>query len=265
MEQPMRSTASAAILDGEENSVLGRAALLLGAFQSSRPSLSLRELVVATGLPKSTTYRLAERLVVMDWLSRAGAGYRLGMRLFELGGHVLDNDDLHEAACPHLHDLAALSRETVQLAVLDGHDVLILERLGSSRTVMIPTRPGSRLPAHATALGKALLAHATRVEILDVINAGLPARTPYTIVVPALFDTALADVRKTSIAVDREENLIGVTCVASPVIVAGRTVAAVSVCGSAQRVDPAELGPAVRQHAQLIAVTLARRRCLANA
>lgn len=257
----MRSGGNLATDEREENSVLGRTALVLDSFQAGQASRSLRELVLITGLPKSTAYRLAERLVSLGWLSRVGTRYRLGLRLLELGGLVLGHDGLHELAERHLQELAAATQETVHLGVLAGYEVLILDRVGSTRGVSIPTRPGIRLPAHATALGKALLARAPRSEILHVINLGLPARTPYTIVVPALFDTALADVRKTSIAVDREENVIGITCIASPIIVDGQTVAAISVCGSSRRVDPLRLGGAVRRRAETIATSMARMGC----
>ena len=71
-----------------QKSVLGRAALLIEAFDIDRPLLSLNHLSDATGLPRSTVHRLAEQLVVIGWLEQASSGYRLGMRLFELAGLV---------------------------------------------------------------------------------------------------------------------------------------------------------------------------------
>lgn len=228
-------------------SVLGRATLLLGAFDAHSPVLSLAELTRRVGLPKPTVWRLARELVELRLLAvdGDGAGYRLGLRLFELGELALLSRGLGETARPYLEDLRQATGQRVHLAVLDGVDVVYLLILGAGPG-RIASRTGGRLPAHATGVGKALLAFSAPAVVRARIEAGLPPSTPRTIVTPGALARELTGIRASGLAMDREESHVGLSCVAAPVFDTEGVVAAVSVTGPTARIDVERLGPAVR-------------------
>lgn len=235
----------------DPNSVLARAATILDAFDGSRPVLGLSELASRAGLPKSTVHRFAEQLLDLGWFERAPGGYRVGMRLFEVGGLADRRNRIRERAAPHLHQLAAATGTAVHLGVLDHGEVVYLEKL-PVRGLELPTRDGGRMPAHCTALGKALLAYAPPDEIDRVLGSGLQARTPATIVDPDRLRAELSAVRQAGVAFDREEACAGVACVAAPIRGSGRAIGAVSATGFAHTFDLRAAEPLVRRTAAAV-------------
>ena len=228
-------------------SVAGRITMIVGAFDANSPTLSLSQLTERTGLPKSTVHRMADQLVEFKWLERTPTGYRLGIRFFEVGGLVSSRTHLRERALPFLQDLQAATRHPVHLGILDGRDVVILEKLWGHESAMLPTRVGGRMPAHCTAAGKALLAFAPDKAIEEVLAGGLERRTGRTIVVPELFRQELATVRTAHWALETEENVAGLRCVAAPIRGAGRAIAAVAVSGPVHKGDVSRCVPLVRR------------------
>jgi DNA-binding IclR family transcriptional regulator len=215
--------------------VLGRLAAIMSAFDCSEQVLSLSDLSQRANLPKSTVHRLAEQLCGVGWVERDTGGYRIGMRLLELGGLALETNRLRDAAFPHLYALAAKTGLAVQLGILDRGEVVYLERilLGQFR---LPTRLGGRKPAYCTALGKAMLAFdpaATRAAM----SSEMPKRTENTITDPAALLSELEQVREHGIAFDREEAYDGLVCVAAPIRNSGRAIGAVSVTGPVARME----------------------------
>src|SRR6476619_961930 len=140
------------------SAVIDRVSLVLDAFDGPG-RLNLAQIVRRTGLPRSSAHRMLERLVALRWLRRNGRDYELGMRLVELGSLAVHQDRLHRAAIPLLHDLHRATGLVVHLAVLDGTDVMYLEKIGDRMVAAIPTRVGGRQPAQCTAVGKAILAY----------------------------------------------------------------------------------------------------------
>lgn len=228
-------------------SVAGRISMIIGAFDAGSPTLSLSQLTERTGLPKSTVHRMADQLVEYKWLERTPTGYRLGIRFFEVGALVSSRSHLRERALPYLQDLQAATRHSVHLGILEGRDVVILEKLWGHDSTTLPTRVGGRMPAHCTAAGKALLAFAPEKAVEEVVAAGLERRTGRTIVVPELFRQELATVRTAHWALETEENVAGLRCVAAPIRGAGRAIAAVSVSGPVHKVDVSRVVPLVRR------------------
>ncbi|KUI14764.1 IclR family transcriptional regulator [Mycolicibacterium acapulense] len=214
------------------SAVLDRVSLVLDAFDGPG-RLTLAQIVRRTGLPRSSAHRMLERLVQLRWLRRNGRDYELGMRLVELGSLAVHQDRLHRAAVPLLHDLHRATGLVVHLAVLDGTDVVYLEKVGGGLGAAIPSRVGGRHPAHCSALGKAMLATTTDLNYntIDLTNR----RTKYSIGSPVQLRTELVKVRSHGIAFDREEALTGFGCVAAPIGGQGEAVAAVSVCGPMNR------------------------------
>ncbi|TQF74650.1 IclR family transcriptional regulator [Rhodococcus spelaei] len=210
--------------------VLDRVSLVLDAFDGPG-RLTLAQIVRRTGLPRSSAHRMLERLVQLRWLRRQGRDYELGMRLVELGSLAVHQDRLHRAALPFLHELHRVTGQVVHLAILDGPDVVYLEKIGGRLAAAIPTRVGGRYPAHCTAVGKALLGYADEDQLPAVEADVLGRKTKFSISTGAQLRTELAKVRAHGIAFEREESLSGFGCVAAPIGNLGEAVAAVSVCG----------------------------------
>lgn len=228
----------------EGRSLVGRIAAIMDAFDGDQAVLTLVELSRLSGLPKSTAHRLAEQLRDLGWLERDYRGYRVGIRLFELGGLAVGHNQLREAALPHLHALANKAGHAVQLGVLDGDEVVYLERIvvGPYR---LPTHPGARMPAYCTGLGKAMLAF-DELATERVIETEMPRLTPTTITSPQGLREALERVRTEGVAFDLQEAYEGVGCVAAPIRNAGRAIGAVSVTGPIARISLPELAEAVQ-------------------
>jgi DNA-binding IclR family transcriptional regulator len=145
-----------------------------------------------------------------------------------------------------MEDLREATRQRIHLAVLDGVDVVYVEILGTGGLEVV-SRTGGRLPAHATGVGKAMLAYSPAATVQARIEAGLPRLTPRTISTSGGLVRELRKIRSVGMALDLEEAQLGVSCVAAPVFGADRKVAAgLSVTGVTGSVDPGTLGPAVR-------------------
>lgn len=213
------------------SAVIDRISLVLDAFDGPG-RLTLAQIVRRTGLPRSSAHRMLERLVHLRWLRRDGRDYELGMRLVELGSLAVHQDRIHRAAIPLLRDLHRATGLVVHLAVLDGADVVYLEKIGGQMVAAIPTRVGGRQPAHCTAVGKAILADIPSAQVdLD------RRRTRFSIGSSHQWAAELAKVRAHGVAFEREESLPGFGCVAAPIGPAGAAVAAVSVCGPMNRMS----------------------------
>jgi len=241
-------------------SVLDRAMAILGAYGRDDAALPLHELRRRTGLARATVYRLVVHLADLGLLEREGQNYRLGMRLFELGERVPRARELRRAALPHLHELLEATRANVHLGMLEGLRVLYLERLTGRDHVPLPSVVGDFMPAHATALGKVLLAFAPPGTVAAVLEAGLAPLTPYTITAPRLLIEQLVEIRRTGVGAEREESAVGLACVAAPVRLGDEVVAAVSVSYPIGRYDPRALSGPVRRTGDAISAELDRRR-----
>jgi IclR family acetate operon transcriptional repressor len=247
MMSRMRSAQS----DGEPKSVIGRAMTILACFEATDGLLSLAELTRRTGLPKATVHRLLLELAVWGLVERNGPDWRLGVQLFELGQRVPRRRSLHDAALPFLNDLSRATRETVHLGILDGMEIVYLEKLSHPGAPALPSRVGGRMPLHCTGIGKVLLAYSPAALFQHVVSNGLERRTARTIVAPGLLARQLMEVRRHGFAFEREESTSGVACVACPVLdESGELVAAISLSGWANRLDTSRFGPAVHSAAR---------------
>ncbi|MCK8616284.1 IclR family transcriptional regulator [Gordonia sp. C13] len=232
---------------------------LLAAFGSEAATgVGVSELGRRAGLSKSTAFRVLAMLERNGFVERAGTDYRLGTRLHDLGRSMQapGQDRLRDLLIPFVTDLFTATGETVHLAVLQGTDVVYLAKLYGHRHFPSPSRIGGRMPAHCTAVGKALLAydpeHAQRV-----LDGPMDRPTERTIHDPAALTAELALVRRQGIAVEINESRPGLTCVAAPILVAGgRPVAALSVAGQAGRLDVDRHAAVLRRVANAAARTV---------
>ncbi|GAA2972055.1 DNA-binding IclR family transcriptional regulator [Microbacterium terrae] len=228
-------------------SVLDRITAVLEAFGEHDDGLGVSELARRANLPKSTVSRIAADLVGQRFLDRDGDRLYIGVRLFELGQTVEMPRRLRRAALPVMNELRDRTGQTVNLAVLEAADVIIVATVRGEPTSKPPTRVGGRLPAHATALGKALLAFSPHAVVAGVVGAGLGPLTPRTICDPAVLQQELADIRRAGVAVEREECMPGRLCVASTAVGAvSSPLVAISITGLIADVAPERVAPAVR-------------------
>jgi DNA-binding IclR family transcriptional regulator len=245
--------------DQRSNSVLGRAVRLLAAFDVDHPQLTLAELARRSGLPKSTAHRMVGELAEHRLLEVDPDGVRLGMRLFELGQLAPRERSLRETARPLMEDLREVTGATVHLAVLEGVEVVYLEILRGKGAPSMPSRIGGRMPAHATGVGKAILAFSPPEVVTARIDAGLAALSRHTIVQPGRLMRELGRIQAQGVAFDVEESGLGVVCAAAPVFGhGGGVVGALSVTGRAGRLDAARQAPAVRTAALALSRQLRR-------
>ena len=221
---------------------------VLAAFTPEHRSRRLADLAAVTGLPLTTTHRIVGDLLRCGALERdADGSLHVGLRVWEIGSLAPRGNALRDVALPFLEDLYVATRENVQLAVREGLESVFVERLTGRDAVTVMTRVGTRFPLASTGVGRALLAHAPA----DVQEAALalPVRrwTPHTETDPARLRAALAEVRRTGVAVSEREVTEDAVSVAAPVRGAsGDVVAAVSLVVRCGTVSPAALGPAVR-------------------
>jgi IclR family acetate operon transcriptional repressor len=240
---------------GGDRALLGsvrNAARILRAFSNADQELGVTELSRRLGLGKSTVHRLVSTLAAERLLERSPATgrYRLGLALYELGTTVTEHVDLHQAALPVLTTLRHNTGEMVHVAVLDGLEVVYVERLESHHMLPIFRRVGHRLQAHSTASGKVLLAALPPGELERRLADWRPvSKTRHTITTRAQLMTELARVAERGWAENNEEGHAGVVSVGAPIRGAdGVVMAAVSVVGAATRMN----GPARRRNLNLV-------------
>lgn len=236
--------------EAASRSVVGRVATIISAFDEENQMLTLNDLCHRTALPKSTVHRFAEQLRKLGWLEREGTGYRVGIKLFEVGGLASRRNRLRDKAFPHLQMLAAKTGFAVQLGILDQGQVLYLDRIPMGG-FNLPTRDGGRMPAYCTGLGKSMLAFDS--DAAEVVAAGpMPRRTAYTIGSASVLHEELSQIRVAGVAFDREEAYNGLVCAAAPIRNSGRAIAAVSVTGPVARADLDVMAACVRTAAAAI-------------
>lgn len=219
-------------------SSVANAARIAKAFTDQEPELGISALANRLGLAKSTVHRLATTLVEHHLLeqNRENGKYRLGLAVFEMGMLVRRKMDVATEARPAMRNLATLTGETVQLAVLEGASVLYILVLESRQAVRMAASLGERAPAHCTAVGKALLAFQPPEVQRRFAGAPLAGLTARSHTQGAALLEELAQVRSRGHAFDEEEMADGLRCVAAPIRDhAGRVIAALSVAAPVQR------------------------------
>jgi IclR family KDG regulon transcriptional repressor len=215
------------------------AARLLKEFGHGDREMGVTELSRRLGIGKSTAHRLLSTLAdekLLEQDAQTGA-YRLGLAMYELGASVTSHMDLHEASSPVVDQLRNATRETVQVAVLDGREVVYVERRESPQTLRLFGRVGHRNEAHCTSTGKLLLAYLSDAELQATLRGWkLTRKTPYTITDPRALLTNLEVIRRQGWAENVSESELGVASISAPIRNSlGEVIAAVSVAGPVQR------------------------------
>jgi len=227
--------------------VTARVLALLAAFDDEHRSLGLTELAHRAEMPLATAHRLVAELVRGAVLvRRADATYVVGRRMWDLGRLAPVETGLRHAASPFLHDLYGATLATVHLAVRDGCSVLYVDRVSGHASVPVVSQVGSRLPMHATGVGKVLLAYAPEPVRTEVLG-NLTRVTPYTVTQPGRLLEQIRRVLSDGYATTSEEMSLGACSVAVPVRQpGGEVVAALGIVVAGLQRDKARLVSALR-------------------
>nr|MDT0662237.1 IclR family transcriptional regulator [Micromonospora sp. DSM 115978] len=218
----------------------GRALDVLEALADAPRRYSLVELARALGIPKSSLHGILRTLIRRGWVEADPTGTRfgLGVRALQVGAAYLESDDATGLLAGVLDGLAAQFGETVHLGRLDGPHVVYLAKRESVHPLRLYSAIGRQLPAHATALGKVLLAERTDETVDRLLTWPLPALTGRTITDPTSLHAELAAIRERGHAVDHEENTEGIVCFAMAVPLQSPATDAISLSVPVARLGP---------------------------
>ncbi|MEY4039164.1 MAG: HTH-type transcriptional regulator KipR [Actinomycetota bacterium] len=215
-------------------SVTARALSILAAFENTTGSLSVARIAQRSGLPLSTTYRLISELEEWGGLRRGSDGkYQIGFRIWELG--QMAGRRLRDRAHPFLQDLFDLAHENVHMAIREGVQSLYVDKIYGTKKMPQISRLGGRLPLHATAVGRVLLASQPDWFVDAYLERELEAPTPKTVTDPDVLREVIAEVRQTNYSVTHEQMRLDAMSLAVPVIFNNAVVAAVGLVFDANR------------------------------
>jgi len=218
-----------------------RAADVLTLFSEVRDrTLGVTEIATSLGLSKAAVHRILTSLRTRGYIEvdEESHRYGLGPASFALGLSYLARLDVRGAAAPELAALAATSQETSTLSVLAGDSRIYVDQVIAPREIVMSVPLGQRFPLHAGSSGKALLAFGADEQVERIVTAPLPAFTATTMTDVGALRAELAAIRARGYATSAGERQAGAASVAAPVFDhAGRPVAAISICGPAERLQ----------------------------
>ena len=222
-----------------------------------RETWSLAELAVELGQTKPTVFRILHTIEAFGYLQKdkLTGRYSLAMRFHTLGSSAVRHEQLRWQALPPLQDLARETGETVHVGILYDGEAICVQAVDGTRLVRMHAFVGKRTPAHASALGKVLLAHVPDAEFDAFVSLGLTRFTPHTLTEPASLREALHHIRTNGWALDDEEMEVGLRCLGAPITDhSGRPCACVAVSAPAARMDPSRIATLI----PLVKATAAR-------
>jgi IclR family acetate operon transcriptional repressor len=230
---------------------LKRASAILDAVAKHPGGIGLSQISAAVGLHPSTAFNLIQTLVSLGFLAQLSDSrrYRIGTRLFTLAAGALDETALIALATPILERLSAETGYASHLAVRSQRDIVVIARTAATGLLQLAGHPGATRPAHATAIGKMLLA-AMLPDELDrwLETLPLPAFTPGTITDAQALRREIEDIRRAGLARDDCELDRDVRCLAVPVFdFAGRCAAAMGISGPAWSLVPGSVETLAQQ------------------
>ncbi|MFM6981045.1 MAG: IclR family transcriptional regulator [Micrococcales bacterium] len=220
-----------------EVSVTGRLLGVLGAFEGSSKPLSIKQISEKTGIPLSSAYRFVGDLEAWGALTKLKDGrYQVGMRIWELGQHAGVQQREHVIR-PFLQDLFDVAHENVHMAVRQGANALYVDKIYGTKKLPTVSRIGSRLPLHATAVGRVLLAAEPTWFVNAYLDKTLSAPTTKTVLSREALDRELRQVKRQGYSITVEQMRIGASSIAVPVVVSGECIASVGIVLESSRGD----------------------------
>lgn len=218
-----------------------KAAEILKLFLKGESELSLKEISGTFEQHKSSVYRTLSTLVEARFLEKDGVTgkYHLGLIFLDFAGNVLGRFNVRDQAKPYLEKLAEQTREIIHLSILEGSEIIYLDKKGLAQPLTVATKIWGRHPSHCSAMGKVLLSGLKREELIKVLGEGPYTKmTPNTITDFKVLLKVLECVREEGYAIDDEEAFPGIRCVAAPIQDnTGKIIAAVSATVPIQRMD----------------------------
>lgn len=200
--------------------------------------LTAREIAERLGINRTTTHRLLNAVIHRGWVEKAAgtASYRLNLRFLALARLSIGARDFVTDLRPALERLSLLSRETVHLGIMDGFEIVHIDRVESPERVGISSKMGSRAVPHVTGLGKAILAASADGIVDDYLQHARQCPPPYTVLDAAPLQRELQLTRERGYSVDNEEDSIGVRCLGVAIRGAGGApLFAISLTGPSPR------------------------------
>lgn len=209
---------------------------------STRKSIAFADLTRAVPFARTTVHRILYSLEKLGYVEKEEfkSHYQLSPKFFELTGPAVHFRRLQSLAKGVMQNLLLRFGETINLGVLEDGQVVYIDVLQSPSALRIAAVPGERTSVHCTSLGKAMLAFLPEREVRSILDHNpMIRKTPKTITLQKHFLEHLAGVRERAVALDMEENVNGVVCVASPIFdQRGKVIAGLSVSGPATRMEP---------------------------
>ena len=215
-----------------------RALDVLLCFTRQTPELTMTQIAEQVGMHKSTVHRLLATLEEKRFVERDSAtgAYRLGIHMFQMAYLTLEHNDLRRVAAPYLRRLSEQYRETINLSILDGADVVYLDVIESPQRVKLAAATGQRLPAFCTASGKAILAFSSDKVVQQVLDHGMPQYTNCTLDSSDKFFENIRKIREQGFALSLQEFEEGINAIAAPIMNHNNEpVASVAIAGPSYR------------------------------
>lgn len=242
--------------------VLDRVVNILGCFSHERPRFRLADLAAASGLHRSTVYRLIEAMrhhqfVMLDEIS---GEYHLGIKLFELGAIAMTGSNYDRYARDSIEKLAQVTKETAHLCLLNGSDVVYVAKVESSYPLRMTSVVGGRHPAYCTSAGKAILACLDPEQLAAYLGeTEFHALTAKTITSASKLKAQLSQVSVQGYAIDDEELQDDVRCIGAAIRdYSGAPLAGVSIAGPTSRVTKSRI-PELAEHVMRTAAEISSR------
>lgn len=221
---------------------LERGIAILQYLEKSGGSSSVSDISLNLDLPLSTTFRLLKVLESADFVSQDNqlGWWHIGLGVFNVGAAYIHNRDVLSVAGPFMRRLMLMSGETVNVAIRNGNEAVLIGQQECKSMVRMCAPLGSRLPLHASGAGKALLYPLSEQELLDtILKTGLQRFTPTTMVDLPVLQKALEVAMEQGYIIDQEEHVVGLNCIASAIFDdVGTVVAAISISGPSSRLTP---------------------------
>lgn len=243
---------------GPTGPVTARVLHALSAFTPESPALTLSEIARRSQTPVATTHRYLKELEEWGAVTRDSEGvYRIGLRLWQIGMLCSQTEGLREIALPYLEDLAQLTRENVQLAVLEDTETVFVERLAGTKAVPVLTKVGGNFPITTTSAGLLLLAYAPRSVQDKVLERPIKRFTDLTITDTAQIRRELALIRAQGFSISDRQVTMEALSISAPIVKSGgEVIAGLSLVVSWEGSSVHSLIPLVRTSARAISRAL---------
>lgn len=198
---------------------IDRAVAIIECFSRERQELKLSEISDMLDLNKSTVHGIINTLKYHGFISQDEntQRYRLGIRFIEFGDLVTNSISIRNAALPIIREVCMKIKETVHIAMIDGSEVVWIEKKECNQSIKTSTTIGARLPAYTTADGKIILSYQNREKVKEYLPNEIAKFTPNTITDKDEFINSLEEMRKNGYTIDNQEYVEGIKCVAAPI------------------------------------------------